>query len=182
MNKTNTPPQPQPATRRLWHKYRFHLNILLVLIPLGFMPAYFQNAAMFRGALGLGERDIGKFAVGPWTARVAEWHIGEPEAEGKAGNMKEFTVALCERCLPQVKAAYLRIGKPRNLRTAGALLSGSPYRLMTEVVVPANTTPASDLWLTVEGWDGSVHQTAIPLATASPSLVSWLERQPGARP
>ncbi|MEN0106654.1 MAG: thiamine pyrophosphate-binding protein, partial [Pseudomonas sp.] len=68
------------------------------------------------------------------------------------------------------------------LRTAGALLSGSPYRLMAEVVVPADTTPASELWLTVEGWDGSVHQTAIPLSQASPSLITWLERQPGARP
>ncbi|MGY4535225.1 hypothetical protein ACVW0Y_004378 [Pseudomonas sp. TE3786] len=174
---------PQQSTvQRLWHKYRFHLNIVLVLIPLGFMPAYLQNAAMTRGTLGLGERQVGEFNVGPWTARLAEWHVGAPEAEGKAGNMKEFTVALCNSCLPQVKAAYLRIGKPRSLRTAGALLSGSPYRLMAEVVVPANTTVHSELWLTVEGWDGSVHQTAIALAQASPSLVTWLQGQPGARP
>jgi hypothetical protein len=179
---SNAIAQPQSTAKRLWHKYRFHLNIVLVLIPLGFMPAYLQNAAMFRGTLGLGERDIGEFAVGPWTARVAEWHVGEPEAEGQAGNMKEFTVALCQACLPQVKAAYLRIGKPRSLRTAGALLSGSPYRLMAEVGVPKTTTASSELWLTVEGWDGRVHQTAIPLTQASPSLVTWLERQPGARP
>ncbi len=173
----------QPSTaQRLWHKYRFHLNIVLVLIPLGFMPAYLQNAAMTRGTLGLGEREIGEFNVGPWTARVAEWHVGEPEAEGMAGHMKEFTVALCESCLPQVKAAYLRIGKPRSLRTAGALLSGSPYRLFAEVVVPPDTSANSELWLTVEGWDGRVQQTAIPLANASPSLVKWLQRQPGARP
>lgn len=174
--------QEQTPVQRWWHKWRFHLNIVLVLVPLGFMPAYFQNAAMNRGTLGLGERDVGEFSVGPWSARVAEWHIGDPEDEGKAGHLKEFTVALCQSCLPQVKAAYLRIGKPRSLRTAGALLSGSPYRLFAEVVVPRDTTVASDLWLTVEGWDGSVHQTAIPLASASPSLVSWLERQPGARP
>ena len=173
---------PQTTAQRLWHRYRFHLNIALLAIPLGFMPAYFENAAMFRGTLGLGEREMGEFAVGPWTARIAEWHVGDPEAEGKAGTMKAFAVALCEACLPKVKAAYLRIGKPRSLRTAGALLSGSPYRLMAEVVVPPGTTAASDLWLTVEGWDGSVHHAAIPLANASPSLVNWLERQPGARP
>lgn len=174
--------KPQTRTHRLWHTYRFHLNIALVLIPLGFMPAYFENAAMFRGTLGLGEREIGEFAVGPWTARVAEWHVGDPKAEGKAGNLKEFTVALCQACVPHVKAAYVRIGKPRSLRTAGALLSGSPHRLMAEVAVPADTTAASELWLTLEGWDASVHQTAIPLANASPSLIAWLERQPGARP
>ncbi|MEN0105626.1 MAG: thiamine pyrophosphate-binding protein, partial [Pseudomonas sp.] len=46
--------ESQSTLNRLWHKYRFHLNIVLVLIPLGFMPAYLQNAAMFRGTLGLG--------------------------------------------------------------------------------------------------------------------------------
>lgn len=173
---------PPSTAQRLWHKWRFHLNIVLVLIPLGFMPAYFERAAMFRGTLGLGEREVGEFAVGPWTARIAEWHVGEPEFEGQAGYAKEFAVALCQACLPQVKAAYLRIGQPRSLRTAGALLSGSPYRQIAEVPVPKGANADSGLWLTVEGWDGAVHQAEIPLASASPSLITWLERQPGARP
>jgi hypothetical protein len=32
---------------------------LLLLIPLGFMPKYFADAALFRGDAGLGEREVG---------------------------------------------------------------------------------------------------------------------------
>jgi hypothetical protein len=32
-----------------------------------------------------------------------------------------------------VKAAHLRAGKPRNIRTLGALFSGTPYRQIVEV-------------------------------------------------
>ena len=48
-----TPPSP---LRAFWLKWRFHINILLVLVPLGFMPKYFADAALFRGDTGIGER------------------------------------------------------------------------------------------------------------------------------
>ncbi|MCY1407229.1 hypothetical protein D3C76_505990 [compost metagenome] len=165
------------APRRLWLRWRFHLSALLVLIPLGFMPAYFHEARLDRGLGGLGEREVGELQVGPWSVRLAEWETGAPELEGRAGYMKAFTLAFCGECDPQVRAAYLRIGQPRDLRTAGALLSGSPSRRFVEVPVPARARPDDALWLTVEGWDGSVRQTSIPLAQASPSLVAWLQQR-----
>ena len=58
---------PSSALSRLWHKWRFHINILLLLVPLGFMPKYFADASLFRGDSGLGERDIGTVQVGPWS-------------------------------------------------------------------------------------------------------------------
>ena len=56
---------------------------------------------------------------------MAEFKLIEPEAEGRAGYTKSFVMALCPACVDQVKAAYLRVGKPRNVRTAGALFSGT---------------------------------------------------------
>lgn len=165
---------------RLWRRWRFHINALLLIVPLAFMSKYFTDQARFTGKLGLGEREIGELAVGPWTLRLAEWELGAPEDEGEAGHMKEFVAALCESCRAQVKAAYLRIGKPHSLRAAGALLSGSPYRLFAEVPVPRRVAADAQLWLTLEGWDGSVHQTSLPLTQASPSLLAWLDQQ-GAR-
>ncbi|KJK01986.1 thiamine pyrophosphate-binding protein [Pseudomonas sp. 21] len=162
--------------RRQWLRWRFHLSALLVLIPLGFMPHYFHEAKLDRGLRGLGEREIGAVQVGPWTARMAEWEVGEPEDEGRAGFVKAFTLAFCESCYPQVKAAYLRIGQPRSLRAAGGLFAGTPHQQFAEVTIPARVTPADELWLTVEGWDDAVHQTQIPLDKASPSLVAWLEK------
>ncbi|MDU4249290.1 thiamine pyrophosphate-binding protein [Pseudomonas sp.] len=162
--------------RRQWLRWRFHLSALLVLIPLGFMPQYFHEAKLDRGLRGLGEREIGNLQVGPWTARMAEWEVGDPEDEGRAGFVKAFTLAFCDSCSAQVKAAYLRIGEPRSLRAAGGLLTGTRHQLFAEVAIPARVTPSDQLWLTVEGWDGAVHQAQVPLDKASPTLVAWLEK------
>ena len=110
--------QPVSPLRQFWLRWRFHLNVLLILIPLGFMPRYFADMALFSGSSGLGEREIGEVQVGPWSLKLAEWRIEPPHDEGPAGFMKDFNAALCQACIPQVKATYLRIGKPRSLRAA----------------------------------------------------------------
>lgn len=133
--------QPVSPLRQFWLRWRFHLNVLLILIPLGFMPRYFADMALFSGSSGLGEREIGEVQVGPWSLKLAEWRIEPPHDEGPAGFMKDFNAALCQACIPQVKATYLRIGKPRSLRAAGVIFFGSPYRMGTSVPIPPRTRP-----------------------------------------
>lgn len=164
---------------RLWYKWRFHLSALLVIIPLAFMPKYFKDVALFRGESGLGERVVGEVQVGPWSLRLAEFRQEPPHLEGPAGYMKSFNAALCQACIGQVKATYLRIGKPRSLRAAGALFFGSPYRMGASLPIPARTKADAELWITMEGWDGSMHQASIPLAQASPATLAWLNKQGG---
>ncbi|NER61801.1 thiamine pyrophosphate-binding protein [Pseudomonas sp. MAFF212428] len=171
--------QPPSRLRQLWLKWRFHLNVLLLLVPLGFMPKYFADAALFRGDEGLGEREIGDVQVGPWSLKLAELRNEAPRQDGPAGYMKSFNASLCQACIPQVKATYLRIGKPRSLRAAGGIFFGSPYRMGASVPVPQKTKPDAELWVTMEGWDGSMHQGSVPLSKASPSTVAWLEKQGG---
>lgn len=132
---------PTSGLSRLWHKWRFHLNILLLLIPLGFMPKYFADAALFRGDSGLGERELGEIQVGPWSLRLAELRNEAPRLDGPAGYMKRFNAALCEACVDQVKATYLRIGKPRSLRAAGVIFFGTPYRLAATLPVAEKPRP-----------------------------------------
>jgi hypothetical protein len=172
---------PPSRLNLFWLKWRFHLNVLLLLIPLGFMPKYFSEAALFRGDTGLGEREIGEVQVGPWSLRLAEFRDEAPRPNGPAGPMKHFNAALCQACISQVKATYLRIGKPRSLRAAGVIFFGSPYRMGALLPVPAKTQPDAELWITLEGWDGSMHQASIPLSQASPATIAWLNTQ-GARP
>ncbi|WP_236168530.1 thiamine pyrophosphate-binding protein [Pseudomonas atacamensis] len=172
---------PPSRLSRFWHKWRFHINVLLLLIPLGFMPKYFADASLFRGDSGLGQREIGTVQVGPWSLRLAELREEAPHLSGPAGYMKDFTAAVCDSCVEQVKATYLRIGKPRSLRAAGTIFFGTPYRMGTQMPIPAKTRPDAELWITMEGWDGSMHQAAIPLSQASPATVAWLNKQ-GAKP
>jgi len=126
MSKATTAAPAPSALSRWWQRWRFHLNALLILIPLGFMPKYFHDVALFRGDSGLGEREIGEVQVGPWSLRLAEFRNLPPQLEGPAGYMKAFNAALCQGCGEQVKATYLRIGKPRSLRAAGGCSSAAP--------------------------------------------------------
>jgi hypothetical protein len=50
------------------------------------------------------------------------------------------------------------------------------------VPLPTRTKPDAELWITMEGWDGSVHQAAVPLEQASPATVAWLQKQQGGKP
>ena len=171
---------PQPSRlSQLWHKYRFHINILLLLIPLGFMPKYLADASLFRGDSGLGEREIGEIQVGPWSLRLAEMRNEAPRSDGPAGYLKSFNAALCQACIEPVKATYLRIGKPRSLRAAGVIFFGTPYRMGAQLPVAEKTKADAELWITMEGWDGSMHQGSVPLSKASPSTVAWLQKQGG---
>ena len=169
--------QPASILGQLWHKWRFHINILLLLVPLGFMPKYFADASLLRGDSGLGERTIGTVQVGPWCLQLAEMHNEAPSPDGPAGYMKNFNAALCDSTREQVKAAYLRIGKPRSLRAAGVIFFGTPYRMDATVPIPERTKANAELWITLEGWDGSMHQASIPLSQASPATVTWLTQR-----
>lgn len=179
MSKVSVAPAPSPS-RAFWLKWRFHINILLLLIPLGFMPQYFYEASLFRGDTGIGERIAGEVQVGPWSLKLAEFREEGPRPD-PAGPMKVFNAALCDSCRDQVKATYLRIGKPRSLRAAGVLFFGSPYRMSAILPVPENTPADADVWVTMEGWDGTMHQGSMPLSQASPATVAWLNKQ-GVKP
>jgi hypothetical protein len=173
--------QPASSFGRLWHKWRFHINVLLLAIPLGFMPKYFSDVSLDRGDQGLGQREVGNIQVGPWSMRMAEDRAEAPQLSGPSGYMKSFNAALCAECIDRVKATYLRIGKPRSLRTAGVIFFGGGYRMSAFMQIGPETKPDSELWITMEGWDGSVHQTSIPLQQASPATVAWLKKQ-GVKP
>ena len=175
---TSLAPPEKNATASFWKRWHFHLSALLLILPLAYLPSYLhehQPAEMF----GLGKREVGDFQVGPWSVNMGEWRVEAPHFHDGEYE-KEFTLALCRECIPQVKAAYLRLGQPRgDIRTSGGLFAGSPYRLFTSLRVPENLNPDADLWLTLEGWDGSVHRQAISLADASPATLKWAqERKP----
>ena len=133
----------------------------------------------FKGDPQLGV-SLGAFRDGQGGAQA----VGRAEAptpDGPAGYMKSFNAALCETCIEQVKAAYLRIGKPRSLRAAGVIFFGTPYRLSATLPIPERTQADAELWITLEGWDGSMHQASIPLSEASPATIAWLAQQGGKR-
>ena len=92
--------QPVSPLRQFWLRWRFHLNVLLILIPLGFMPRYFADVALFRGTSGLGEREAGEIQVGPWSLRLAEMRIEPPHDEGPRSRRPTCASASRAACVP----------------------------------------------------------------------------------
>ena len=172
----------QGALRRWWLKWRFHLSALVILAPAALTPFYFRDIALQTGAAGLGAREIGQRTIGPWTVRLAEFDLMAPQTQGPAGPVKSFALALTGPAVTEVRAAYIKIGKPRSLRAAGAIFFGAPYRQVAGLAVPERTSPDAEVWLTLEGWDGSMHQAPLQLAELSPVTLDWLKARGGAKP
>lgn len=160
---------------RLRQRWRFHLSALVLILPLAFMPSYFEMQRAMRSASesGLRSTDI---AVGPWTMQFQELERMAPFETPDEGIVKPFALSPCPRCVADVRAAFVRLGKPHSVETYGTLFTGNPHRQFADVPIPPGTSPEDELWLTLEGWDGSVHQASLPIRTASPVTASWLEK------
>jgi hypothetical protein len=91
--------------------------------------------------------------------------------------MKSYQLRFCATCDEQIRAAYLKVNKPRSLRAAGIVLNGVRWDRSVDIQLPANTTPDSILRLTVVGKDGEVHQAQVPLADVSPATVAWFQQR-----
>src|SRR5690554_3271115 len=107
--QTQSTASRRPVTRFAlkWKRWRFYLSALVLIAPLAYLPEYFEDLALSRGDVGLGQREVGEFAAGPWSVRLAEWQVAPPEREGLAGHAKAFTLAQCQECIGHIKAVYL---------------------------------------------------------------------------
>ncbi|MCG5241847.1 hypothetical protein [Azospirillum doebereinerae] len=143
---------------KAWQRNKFHLSALMMLVPLPFLPGYFSAKPIFAPP------EIHRaVSVGPFPITLVTFD--QAPHRGPAGDLvKDYSIRLQPADLDRVRGVFLRVGKPRNLRAAGALGFGNPYEREAEVAMPANPTGTEELWLTVEDWTGTVHQTSLPLA------------------
>lgn len=144
--------------RRFWQRNKFHLSGLMLLVPLPFLPSHFTEKPVFAPAEIHRTLTAGPYVVGLVTVDQAP-HRG-PTGE----RLKDYSLRIRAGDVDGIRGAFLRVGKPRNLRTAGALAFGNPYERRVEVTVPEDLTGTEALWLSVERWDGTIHQASVPLA------------------
>lgn len=114
--------------------------------------------------------------VGPWSFTLAEAQRKAPH-NVLGTPFKAFEVRFCDACDDQIRAAYLKIRKPRSLRAAGLVFSGNRWDRWVEIQIPAKAKLSDQLWLTVEGKDGSVHHAAVDIDKASPALAEFIARE-----
>lgn len=115
--------------------------------------------------------------IGPWEYTLAEAHREAPELMAMDIPFKEFRIRFCESCDLEIRQVLVKVNKPRNERTTGMAFMGARWERMAEIPLPSTTNADSELWLTVVGKDGSVHQGAVRLAQVAPSTVAWFNQQ-----
>ena len=158
---------PAPPRARRWIA-----AALLVAVPVVFLLTLKSTpiAPLLRADAVAGQ-------VGPWSFRLAESNRNVPDLVAMDIPMKSYQVRFCEDCDAQIRAAYLKVNKPRSLRAAGIVLNGARWNRSVDIQLPANTTPDSILWLTVVGKDGEMHQAQVRLADVSPATVAWFKQR-----
>lgn len=171
----------QTRIGRWWQDWRFHLSAVAVIVPILCFPPFYTLAMQASGKAGLGAREASEIQVGPFPLKIAEFNTDAPIGQGVAGDRKVFSLALCKGCEDRIRAVYLRVGKPRSIRAAGALFNGPPSRMTTDVQLPGSISVDDGLWVTVEEWDGTVHKGDIAIETASPATAQWLRRKEGSQ-
>lgn len=114
--------------------------------------------------------------VGPWHLALQELKSAEPYWKPGEGLEKSFWIIPCKRCVEQIRAIFLNLKRPGSSEY-GALASGNPHRSLSEMKLGRNPSRADLLWITAEGWNGSLYQAKLPLAVASPVTADWVENR-----
>lgn len=156
-----------PSRSTLW---RALACMLLVGGPIAFMWALSVMPA--KPVL---RADAVQGQAGPWPFTLAEIDHNPPRVVVRDLSVKTFQVRFCDTCDTEIRAAYLKVHKPRSLRGAGIEFIGSRWDRFVEIQLPGNTRANSELWLTVEGKDGSVHQTSVRMHDIAPTTAQWFE-------
>lgn len=147
----------------------------LVMALLIAAPLVFLVAAALRPAQPVLREDAIHGQAGPWTFSIAEYDQRGPRLILREFPTKAFQIRFCEICDDEIRAAYLKVNKPRSLRAAGMAFGGDRWNRSVEITLPNSARPDSEIWLTVEGKDGSLHYASWPISRIAPATAVWLE-------
>lgn len=150
----------------VWKRWWFHLGALMVIVPLVFLKSFIDTQALYLEAREEGLRAT-EITVGPWTLYLQEVATAKPFIDPREGLVKSFRLMPCQPCARQIRAAFISLKRPGSTEY-GQEFEGNPYRSFADMKLGRNPTADDMVWITVEGWDGSFHQTTLPLKQASP--------------
>jgi hypothetical protein len=147
---------------RLWFRGKYYLSGLVLILPIMAFPAYFQRV----GTPPLGAHILPEREVGPFKVTLAEFMAGPPYLAPKNHLVKDYSLRVAEGYPDRIRSIYIRVGEPPNIRNLGDFMHGNPYRLHGHVRFMEPPRADEKIWLTIEEWDGTMHQTSWLLSEA----------------
>ncbi|SIS59765.1 PepSY-associated TM helix domain-containing protein [Insolitispirillum peregrinum] len=151
------PATPSPVLKRRWQRGWIYLSALVLLIPLSTLPFYLTGKSLFPTP-----EHQQTVQIGAYTLTLSTPQDRTPRREPGVGLVHDYRLHVTGTDYPPFRGMFLRYGKPDGLEPEqlGELAHGSPFSLHAHVPLPATAEP---LWLSVEGWDGVIHQVMVPL-------------------
>lgn len=146
---------------RLWFRGRYYLSGLILILPLVAFPHYFRQA----GTPPLGAHVLPERQVGPYAVTLAEQRLGPPRPGPEGALLKDYQLRIREGYPDRVRSVYIRLGPPEG-DDLGDIMHGNPYRLHAHVEFDRPPRADDFVWLTLEEWDGTLHQASWPIAEA----------------
>lgn len=152
------------------------LRALLVLALLA-VPSWVVFNAWKMSEQAVLREDAIHGKIGPWTFVIAEENQDGPEFFAGKTPVKEFHLRFCEACDGEIRAAYLKIRKPRSLRAAGLAFQGARWTREVAIYIPPAATLEDQIWLTVESKRGEVYHQAFDIERLSPATAKFIKEK-----
>lgn len=115
--------------------------------------------------------------VGPWSFILAEANRDSPVISASGTPTKTFHLRFCDACDADIRTAYFKVRKPRSLRAAGINFGGARWTRFVEIAIPLASKLEDQLWLTVEGKDGTVYHQAFDFEQLSPATAAFIQEK-----
>ena len=149
----------------------------LLIVALVALPAWIGFNAWKMSEQAVLRDDAIHGQIGPWTFVIAEEDREPPKLVAGNTPIKEFHLRFCEACDRDIRAAYLKIRKPRSLRAAGLAFQGARWTREVAIYIPPAARLEEQIWLTVESKTGEVYHQAFDIARLSPAMARFIEEQ-----
>jgi hypothetical protein len=143
--------------KSFWVRHRYQLSGLVLILPWIFL--YQAMHPTFPPALP--PQNLGPVTATPMPLDDGEpyWHHDE--------RVKDYLITFCDGCIRQIRQAYLTVASTApalaELQDSHAILHGDAHSQHVHAEYPPVTAATDKLWLTLEDWQGTVHQTWWPL-------------------
>lgn len=149
----------------------------LAILVLAVTPVVFVYGAWKASPDAVMRDDAFHGQVGPWSFILAEIDTDKPEISPSGFPVKTFQIRFCDSCDDEIRTAFLKVRKPRSTRSVGLSFGGRRWNRFIEIGIPPAATLADQLWLSVEGKDGSWHYLPIDFDKVSPATATFIKEQ-----
>lgn len=139
-----------------------YINVLMLVgVCMGTGIAFTLSS---QGVKGSGYEYSSK-ALGPWQVKLNAYAglLEKDLPPIRPGINTNFSVELPQAAYDTIKFSYVRVGKPRTLRSPGTLIQGPIGAKGAAFRLPKRIKDDAELWLTAITWEGEVLQTKWPL-------------------